>query len=134
MYKFNETSLRRLETCHTTLQNLMHEVIKHIDITIIQGHRTFEEHQIYRKRGATKVPYHKSKHSTKPSLAVDIAPWPIIWDDYKSFYFLGGLVKGLYLKNPDPAYAIRWGGDWDSDNDFNDQTFNDLVHFELYAA
>ena len=26
---------------------------------------------------------------------------------------------------------IRWGGDWDSDNNLNDQNFMDLVHFEL---
>ena len=26
---------------------------------------------------------------------------------------------------------IRWGGDWDGDNDLDDQTFDDLVHFEL---
>ena len=26
---------------------------------------------------------------------------------------------------------VRWGGDWDSDLDFNDQKFLDLVHFEL---
>ena len=25
---------------------------------------------------------------------------------------------------------IRWGGDWDRDNDLADQSFNDLVHFE----
>lgn len=26
---------------------------------------------------------------------------------------------------------IRWGGDWDRDHDVKDQTFNDLVHFEV---
>ena len=26
---------------------------------------------------------------------------------------------------------IRWGGDWDSDGDLDDQTFMDLGHFEL---
>ena len=25
---------------------------------------------------------------------------------------------------------IRWGGDWDGDNEFTDQSFDDLVHFE----
>jgi hypothetical protein len=28
-------------------------------------------------------------------------------------------------------YDIRWGGDWDRDNDFSDQKLNDLCHFEL---
>ena len=26
---------------------------------------------------------------------------------------------------------IRWGGDWNSDFRINDQTFDDLCHFEL---
>ena len=25
---------------------------------------------------------------------------------------------------------IHWGGDWDRDTEVNDQTFNDLAHFE----
>ena len=25
---------------------------------------------------------------------------------------------------------IRWGGDWDSDTQVNDNKFDDLVHFE----
>lgn len=44
------------------------------------------------------------------------------------FYYLGALVrKTAEVLN----ITIRWGGDWDSDTDFFDQTFNDLVHFEL---
>lgn len=129
-FKFSATSLERLGTCHPVLQTLMHEVIKHIDITIIQGHRTAEEHAAYLRKGLTKVVYNRSKHSTKPSLAIDIAPWPLDWNDYKSFYYLGGLVKGIHVSKG-LAGKIRWGGDWDSDNDFNDQNFNDLVHFEL---
>jgi hypothetical protein len=27
--------------------------------------------------------------------------------------------------------GLRWGGDWDSDKDFSDQNFDDLVHWEL---
>ena len=73
--------------------------------------------------------YPNGKHNRKPSAAIDVAPWPIPdWEDLKTFYFFSGVVKGiancLEIK-------IRWGGDWDSDNDLNDQTFNDLVHFEL---
>ena len=26
---------------------------------------------------------------------------------------------------------IRWGGDWDSDGDINDNKFDDLVHVEI---
>jgi hypothetical protein len=27
--------------------------------------------------------------------------------------------------------SIRWGGDWDGDGDFKDQTLVDLVHWEI---
>jgi peptidoglycan L-alanyl-D-glutamate endopeptidase CwlK len=26
---------------------------------------------------------------------------------------------------------VRWGGDWDGDRDIDDQTFDDLPHFEF---
>ena len=72
--------------------------------------------------------YPNGKHNQKPSLAIDVSPYPINWRDTKRFYYFAGVVKAA-------AYSlglnIRWGGDWDSDNDFNDQTFMDLVHFEL---
>ncbi len=32
----------------------------------------------------------------------------------------------------DLGIELRWGGDWDRDAEFDDQTFNDLPHFELY--
>ncbi len=33
----------------------------------------------------------------------------------------------------DLKIEIRWGGDWDRDGDTTDQTFNDLVHWELWG-
>jgi peptidoglycan L-alanyl-D-glutamate endopeptidase CwlK len=48
---------------------------------------------------------------------VDVAPYPIDWEDYEKFYWFGGY--------------IRWGGDWDGDGDFKDQTLVDLVHWEI---
>lgn len=27
--------------------------------------------------------------------------------------------------------TLRWGGDWDSDTEVNDNSFDDLVHFEI---
>jgi peptidoglycan L-alanyl-D-glutamate endopeptidase CwlK len=53
---------------------------------------------------------------------------PLDWKDMKRFYYLAGIVKAVALAR---KVKIRWGGDWDGDHDFKDQTFNDLVHFEL---
>lgn len=131
MPRFSKQSLGRLNTCHDDLQNLFLEVIKDFDCTIIEGHRSpARQAQLY-AQGATKVL--RGKHNESPSLAVDVAPWypqspHIDWDDYKKFYMFGGFVLGVASRM---GIEIRWGGDWDSDNNPSDQRFNDLVHFEL---
>ena len=42
----------------------------------------------------------------------------------------GSFVRGVAYKM---GVEIRWGGDWDGDFDLKDQTFMDLVHFEIPA-
>ena len=74
----------------------------------------------------------KSKHQVDKlnpfSRAIDITPFPLDWNDTKRFYHFAGLVQGIALGL---QIKIRWGGDWDCDNDFKDNLFNDLPHFEL---
>ena len=61
-------------------------------------------------------------------MALDVCPYPIDWNDKDRFYNFAGLVKGIAISMD---IKIRWGGDWDGDNDLKDQTFFDLPHFEL---
>lgn len=72
-----------------------------------------------------------SKHVyplNEPSLAVDVAPYPIKWNDYLRFYAFAGFVLGTATEM---GIKIRSGMDWDSDREFNDQSFHDLPHYEL---
>ena len=128
MPSYSQKSLKQLYSCHPQLQLLFFEVIKHYDCTILEGHRSEERQNELYRTGYSKTEYPGSKHNTTPSMAVDVAPYPIDWNDEKRFYHFAGFViataKQLNLD-------IRWGGDWDSDNDLDDQTFMDLVHFEL---
>lgn len=134
MPKFGKTSTARLDTCDSRLRLIFNEIIEHYDCTIIQGYRTPDQHAQYLKEGRTRVPYERSMHRFKPSLAVDAAPWPIPekwgekWEDRVKFYELAALARFIATKH---GIKIRWGGDWDSDYDYKDQTFNDLVHFEI---
>lgn len=128
MPSFSKSSKKQLETCHPILQEILNEVIKYVDFKILEGHRTEELQNLYYEQGKSKLKFPNSKHNKLPSLAVDIAPWPIDWNDKTRFYFLAGVVKGIASAK---GYKIRHGGDWDSDNDFKDQTFFDLPHFEL---
>lgn len=128
MYKFSELSKKRLETCHPDLQRLMNEVIKHYDISILCGHRGEEDQNKAFSEGNSKLKWPNSKHNSLPSKAVDIMPNPSDWKDNLRFYHCIGFIKGIA---DSMNIKIRCGIDWDGDNDFKDQTFNDLPHVEL---
>jgi peptidoglycan LD-endopeptidase CwlK len=129
MPSFGTRSRRRLSTCHPDLQQLFNAIVAVYDCTILEGARgKYRQNKLF-AQGDSKVEYPNGRHNKKPSNAVDAAPWPIPeWEDEKVFYFFAGVVKGIARSM---GIKIRWGGDWDSDNDLNDQTFNDLIHFEL---
>lgn len=139
-YKFGTVSRNKLATCHTDLQLICNEVIKIYDCTVTDGARSLEQQQEYFRQKRSKLDgvKKKSKHQVSDdqplSLAVDIVPYPVNYHDKERFFFLAGLMKGIafrLLEEGRIAHALRWGGDWDSDNDFKDQSFNDLPHFEL---
>lgn len=104
------------------------EVIEHFDCTIIEGHRSKEkQNQLYKEK-KSQLRFPKSQHNKYPSLAVDAAPYPINWEDRERFTYFAGFVKGIATSlNID----IRWGGDWNKDNNLSDNRFDDLPHFEL---
>ena len=138
MPKLSKTSKARLATCDSRLQLIFNEVAKIYDIVIICGHRNKEEQNKVYNEGLSKVKWPNGKHNKKPSLAVDVAPYPLDWKNIKSYYFLAGLVFGILewanadlTKQGAKPIKLRWGGDWDMDKDFKDQNFNDLVHFEI---
>jgi peptidoglycan L-alanyl-D-glutamate endopeptidase CwlK len=128
MYKFSQRSKERLLTCHPDIIRVMKEVIKGVDCTILEGHRPQEKQDDVYSKGLSKVKWPHSKHNASPSLAVDVAPYPIDWNDTQRFYYFGGYVLGVADQL---GVNLRWGGDWDGDNDLSDQHFMDLVHWEL---
>lgn len=125
---FSDRSLRQLDTCDQRLQRLFHEVIKTVDCTILEGYRDKEKQERAFLNGKSKVHYPNSRHNQRPSMAVDVAPYPIDWQDIRRFYYFGGYVVAIANRLQIP---IRWGGDWDGDFHVKDQNFNDLPHFEL---
>lgn len=129
MPAFGKASRRRLETLHPDLQRLLTSAIQNgPDFAILCGHRTeAEQNEAYRlKRSQLNWP--NSKHNEIPSKAVDVAPYPIDWDDLNRFRFLAGYLQGQADAR---GLKIRWGGDWDGDYMEHDERFRDLPHFEL---
>ena len=128
MANFGKTSKKRLKTCDEKLQSLFNEVVKVFDCSILVGHRGEEDQNKAYKEGNSQVKWPKGKHNKKPSSAVDVAPYPIDWEDRERFSYFAGFVKGVAWRLNIP---IRWGGDWDGDTELSDNNFDDLVHFEL---
>lgn len=128
MPKFGKRSKEKLSECHPDLQRLFNEVIKHIDCSILEGYRDEKTQNEYFRQNKSKLKFPNGKHNTSPSRAVDVAPYPIDWSDRNRFYHFGGLVRGIAATM---GIKLRWGGDWDGDNNFKDQSFHDLPHFEL---
>ena len=128
MASFSQISQDRLDSCDPRLRALFAEVVKNYDCTVIYGYRGEAEQNDAFRLGRSTKQFPNSKHNQSPSLAVDVAPYPVDWNDLKRFYHFAGFVKGV-AKNM--GIPIRWGGDWDADNDFKDQRFNDLPHFEI---
>jgi len=128
MPKFSRQSTDHLTTCHEILIALFDQVVRDFDCTILGGHRNeTTQNKLYLQK-KTHVRFPNSKHNRTPSEAVDVAPYPINWNDRERFYMFGGYVLGIarFLD-----INLRWGGDWNHNKILSDNTFDDLVHFEL---
>lgn len=133
MAYFGKNSTKRLSECHPDLQLLFHEVIRHWNCAVLTGRRGEQEQNQTFREGRSKLKYPHSTHNKKPSRGADVIPWfpkppHIRWNDREAFYCFGGFVLGIAAKM---GIKIRWGGDWDRDEELHDQTFFDLPHFEL---
>ena len=128
MPKFGRTSKKRLKTCDEDLIFLFEEVVKYFDCSVLEGHRGKRLQNKYFKEGKSKLKFPEGNHNKKPSTAVDVVPYPIDWDDRERMTYFAGFVKGVAAILGVP---IRWGGDWNSNNDLKDNNFDDLPHFEL---
>ena len=124
MPRFGKRSKQRLKGVDAKLVNVLNELVKIMDVTIIEGLRSQERQNELVAKGASKTKY--SKHIE--GKAVDVAPYPIDWEDRDRFHYMGGMVRGI---GHQLGVNIRWGGDWDSDGETKDNSFDDLVHVEI---
>lgn len=133
-YKFGTTSRRNLATCHPDLVRILEEGIRLIDFTVTEGHRSRARQQALFDQGLSKARPGYSKHNPMPSMAADLAPHPIDWEDRERFTYLAGILVGIAHQlhaEGEIKYLLRWGGDWDRDGETKDNRFDDLVHVEL---
>ena len=127
MPKFGRKSKERLSTCESNLQKVFNEVIKHVDCSVLEGHREKDRQNKLYKEGKTKVKYPNGRHNRQPS-AVDVTPYPVDWKDRERQTLFAGFVIGVASQM---GINLRWGGDWDQDFQVVDNRFDDFPHFEL---
>lgn len=129
MAKFGTESNKRLRKVHPSLKQLFERVVAEFDMTVIEGARTPERQKLLVEQGASKTL--NSKHIPRAdgyAYAVDVAPYPIDWENLTPYYYMAGRILQLAM---DQGIKVRWGGDWDMDGDLTEERFLDLVHFEL---
>ncbi len=130
MPRFGKRSKERLKGVDSRLIDVLNEVVKYFDITVIEGLRSQERQNKLVVEGKSKTKFGKHVQGK----AVDIAPYPIDWNARDDFHYLGGFVLGVASRM---GIDVRWGGDW-SDSSLSknarttkDNNFDDLVHFEI---
>lgn len=150
MPNYSQSSQDKLATCHPSLQKVFNLVIQAFDNIILCGHRPKAEQDRVFTLGQSKVQWPNGAHNSTPSRAADAAPYPlpqnwgaVSWElipeehreklkkeikELHKFYYFSGYVGGVASAL---GIELRSGCDWDGDKQFNDQTFDDLVHFEM---
>ena len=125
---FGKSSKKRLSTCDDRLQKVFNEVIKHVDCSVLCGHRGKDDQDKAYKEGKSKAKYPNGRHNRQPSLAVDVSPYPIDWDDLERQTLFAGFVLGIAKQM---GINLIWGNDWDGDFETKDTRLKDYPHFEL---
>ena len=128
MSVFSATSKAKLATCDVRLQSIMNEVVKYFDCTILCGHRDEDGQEEAVRTGKSKLHWPNSKHNAIPSLAVDVAPYPVNWKDKAQFARLAGHIERVAFQQ---GTKIRWGGDFNRNGLTIDETLVDMPHIEL---
>ena len=134
MAQFSRHSKRELATCHPALRAILYRTIDVFNFRVVEGHRTQKRQNRLYKQGKSQLKWPESSHNTNPSMAADLAPWPIDWQKTDRFYLMAGhvLMAAHELRREGEIdYAVRWGGNWDGDTKLDDQQFDDIPHFEL---
>ncbi|OJU02811.1 MAG: hypothetical protein BGN87_06355 [Rhizobiales bacterium 65-79] len=139
MAKFSAVSLARLEGAHPLLQKVMNAAIEKFNFMILQSQRDRADQEKALRKGNTHAHFGQSAHNWAPAIALDVAPYPLDWNDRQRFIALSKVV-GCFNPATGFGYGIakelmvplRWGGDWNFNGILTDEHLSDLPHYELH--
>jgi len=112
----------------------METVVERYDIAVICGHRGEKEQREAYDNHKSQLNWPRSKHNEYPSKAVDVAPYPIDWNDNSAFALMAGWIlctADKLLSEGKISHKLRWGGDFNGNRRVIDGRFIDMPHFEL---
>ena len=125
VYKFSDRSVQRMQGVHPDLIRCAEIALSYgeMDITVLKdgGVRTIERQKELKNSGASKTL--NSKHLLQDDgfgYAIDLAPYPIDWNDIRRFEKLGKL---MLKASKEVGINLKWGGEW--------RSFKDYPHFEI---
>ncbi len=128
--KLGQRSLDRLKGVNPSLVAVFKRACETMpfDVTVLEGLRSYERQQELLKQGATKVSI--SRHMS--GNALDIAPYPIDWNDLERFQIV---AEHMFKAAKELGVVIRWGGTWERTftKPVKWAKFLDAPHFELPA-
>jgi peptidoglycan LD-endopeptidase CwlK len=158
MITLGARSKARADTCKPKLRDVIYEAARtappELDFTVLEGVRSRENMMVNYGKGRTAaqvvakgIPAHYAKPNERKvtwlnnpfasahaadkdglSKAVDLAPWPIDWNNSKRFTALAEHVLATAERL---GIKLRWGRDWDMDGKYEEKGETDGPHFEL---
>lgn len=120
MPSYSDKSKARLATCEWALQQVMNEVIKYRDCSILCGTRNKIDQDLAFSKGFSTKQFPDSRHNVFPSEAVDVMAYPINWTDKNAQHEFAGYVLAVA---DSMGIKLKWGGHFDG--------LYDAAHFEL---
>ena len=128
--KLGQRSIARLKGVNPSLVAVFKRACETMpfDVTVLEGLRSYERQQELLKQGATKVSV--SRHMS--GNALDIAPYPIDWNDLERFQIV---AEHIFKAAEELGIVIRWSGTWERSftKPVKWAKFLDAPHFELPA-
>lgn len=128
MFSLGNRSRLRLRGIHPDLVRVVKRAIAVtlVDFTVLEGVRSLERQRKLFKAKASKTM--NSRHLT--GHAVDLGAYldgEVRWDWPLYYEIANAMIAASRAEN----VPIRWGGDWDSDGEYDDEKWRDGPHFEL---
>src|SRR5258706_8300210 len=128
-FEFSAASEEQLATIDKRLTNVFRTALSFgaLDFFVLVGHRGEAEQNAAFAAGHSEKKWPFGNHNALPSRAGDLAPrnarHKINWDDAGEFILLAGVIFAAAALE---GARIRWGGDWNMNQEQTDEKFRDL--------